>query len=97
MINVNLTPEERDIIINETNDLIFECSELQMEILGLKDHMSRFTLLKRLFSKEDERLYRLMEKTIIIKTRRLLCLQNKIEINKEKLGININNNSKKKK
>ena len=84
MINVYLTDEERSNLIKETNDMVSECDELSMDIMCLKERLSRFSLIR---NSECKRLYNSIEKIIRIKSKRLLCLEEKIDINKEILGL----------
>lgn len=87
MIKVNLTDEEKKQLVEETNLMIEECDELVMDITGLTEQASRIGLYNKIFDKENRFLYKKIENTIRIKSRRLLTLREKIEINKEKLGL----------
>ena len=87
MVNVILTEEEKKALVEETNNMLSECDELVMDITGLSDQASRIGLYNKVFDKENRFLYKKLENTIRIKSRRLLTLREKIEINKEKLGI----------
>ena len=93
----NLTNEEQLAIINETKKLVEEYNILAMDIEGLKDQISRIGLVKRATSPEYFNIYKLMERKITLKSRRLLCIAQKIENNKRLLGISIDKKKKKKK
>ena len=87
MINVNLTDEEKKELVNKTNEMIDELNFLSMDIDGLKKLISRITLEQRLFDTKNKDYYKLLERYLRMKSRRLLVLQQKIEENKEILGI----------
>ena len=87
MINVNLTEEEKRQLVEETNKMAEECDELTMDIMGYTQLVSRIGFYQRVFDAENKKYYKSIEKTIRIKSRRLLSLTEKIELNKEMLGI----------
>lgn len=84
---INLTDEEKKELIDETNKLLEEYNVLSMDIMGYSQLISRIGLYQRIFDKENKDFYKLLEKDFRIKSDRLIFLSNKIELNKEKLGI----------
>ena len=88
MVHVILTEEEKIKLIDETNAMIKECDELSMDLMCLHERMKYFSPLDFLNKKKkNSDVYEMLEKRIQIKNRRLLSLKNKIETNKEILGI----------
>ena len=87
MINMTLTDEEREELINKTNDMIFEINEIYMDTFCLRDQLSKISIYDLVFSSKKRIIYSLLQKKIRIKNRRLLILQKKVELNKEILGL----------
>ena len=87
MVHVILTEEEKKALVEETNNMLSECDEITMDLMGLSEQLSRITLYQRITDPENNKLYKMMRHRITIKSRRLLTLREKIEINKEKLGL----------
>ena len=87
MINMTLTDEEREELINKTNDMIFEINEIYMDTFCLRDQLSKISIYDLVFSSKKRIIYSLLQKKIRIKNRRLLILQKKVELNEEILGI----------
>ena len=87
MINVKLTDDEKKELICKTNEMIDELNVLSMDMIGLRQSVSRITFGQRLFDTENKNFYKLLERMVRLKSRRFLTLQQKIEENKEILGI----------
>jgi hypothetical protein len=67
--------------------MIDEVDFLSMDLNCLRKSLNRVDIFKRVFDKKNRKFYKLLDKTVLIKSRRLLSLQEKINENKEILGI----------
>ena len=97
MINMNLNDEERTKLIEETNKLIHESFFLKADIDALKEQLAKITFLNKSYSNSNKELSKLFEKRIRIKSRRLISVMKKIDLNKEILGLKEEEKKKKKK
>ena len=87
MINMTLTDEEREELINKNKEMIFKINEIYMDTFCLRDQLSKISIYDLVFSSKKRIIYSLLQKKIRIKNRRLLILQKKVELNEEILGI----------
>ena len=88
MIKINLTEEEKRQLVDETNEMIAELNEISTEIFVLNERLSRIGLYQRLTAdKETKFLYSQMELRLTNRSRKYLSILEKINLNKEKLGI----------
>lgn len=85
----NLTEENIRQLVDETNEMISELNGISAEIYVLNERLSRVGIYQRLTADNEKKfLYSQMEFNLSNKSRRYLELLEKINANKEKLGIN---------
>ena len=82
MKNIKLTEEEKREIIEQANSIADELDEIKMELVGLEDQMTAFSV----FEKNTE-LYEKFSNEIKTRHDRIAILEEKFQAYKEILGI----------